>query len=158
MQMYIIPVDTRADVAFGAAALTADRRDNMNWKYKIDVENQNVFSDIEKKYGVIISDELRALILMANAATPSKYNFMLGTAEKVLGAILSFNEGETDTDTVYAALSTMEDKSLVPFAIDPFGNYICYSNKDNKVVFWDHETNVVSSTEKGLSEFLNSLY
>lgn len=130
----------------------------MDWKYKIDVTNQNVFSDIEKKYGVMISEELRALILTANAATPSKYNFMLGTTERVVGAILSFNEGETDTDTVYAALSIMEDKSLVPFAIDPFGNYFCYSNKDNKVVFWDHETNGVSSTDKGLSEFLNSLY
>ena len=130
----------------------------MNWKYKIDVANQNVFFDIEKKYGIVIYEELRALILVANAATPSKYNFMLGTTERVLGAILSFNEGETDTDTVYTALSTIEDKSLVPFAIDPFGNYICYSNEDNKVVFWDHETSVVSSTEKGLSEFLNSLY
>lgn len=130
----------------------------MDWKYKIDVINQNVFFEIEKKYGIKISEELRALILMANAATPSKYNFMLGTTEKVVGAILSFNEEETNTDTVYTALSTMEDKSLVPFAIDPFGNYICYSNNDNKVVFWDHETSWISSTEKGLPEFLDSLY
>lgn len=130
----------------------------MNWKYKIDVVNPNVFSNIEKKYGIVISEELRALILTANAATPSKYNFMLGTTEKVVGAILSFNEGETDTDTVYTAFSAIEDKALVPFAIDPFGNYICYSNKDNKVVFWNHETSEVSSTEKGLSEFLDSLY
>lgn len=130
----------------------------MNWKYKIDVANPNVFSDIEKKYGIVISEELRVFILTTNAATPSKYNFMLGATERVLGAILSFNEGETDTDTVYAALSVIEDKSLVPFAIDPFGNYLCYSNKDNKVVFWDHETSRISSTQKGLSEFIDSLY
>ena len=130
----------------------------MDWKYKIDVVEQNVFSKIEKKYGITISEELRALILMANAATPSKYNFLLGTTEKVFGAILSFNEGETGTDTVYTALSTIEDKSLVPFAIDPFGNYICYSNNDDKVVFWDHETSGISSTGKGLSAFLDSLY
>lgn len=130
----------------------------MNWKYKIDVANPNVFSDIEKKYGIVISEELRVFILTTNAATPSKYNFMLGATERVLGAILSFNEGEMDTDTVYAALSVMEDKSLVPFAIDPFGNYLCYSNKDNKVVFWDHETSGISSTQKGLSEFIDSLY
>ena len=128
----------------------------MNWKYKIDVANPNVFSDIEKKYGIVISEELRVFILTTNAATPSKYNFMLGATERVLGAILSFNEGEMDTDTVYAALSVMEDKSLVPFAIDPFGNYLCSSNKDNKVVFWDHETSGISSTQKGLSEFIDS--
>ena len=130
----------------------------MDWKYKIDVANQNVFSDIEKKYGIVIFEELRALILTANAATPSKYNFMLGATERVVGAILSFNEDEEETDTVYTALSIMEDKAFVPFAIDPFGNYICYSNKDNKVVFWEHETSEVSSTEKGLAEFLDSLY
>ena len=110
----------------------------MNWKYKIDVVNQNVFSDIEKKYGIVIAEELRALILTANAATPSKYNFMLGATERVVGAILSFNEGETDTDTVYTALSTMEDKTLVPFAIDPFGNYICYSNKNILLISYLH--------------------
>lgn len=130
----------------------------MDWKYKIDVANQDVFPEIEKKYGITISEELRALILTANAATPSKYNFLLGTTEKVLGAILSFNKGETDTDTVYSALSAIEDRSLVPFAIDPFGNYICYSNNDNKVVLWDHETSRISSTEKDLSAFLDSLY
>ena len=130
----------------------------MDWKYKIDVVNQNVFSEIGMNYGITISEELRALILMANAATPSKYNFMLGTTEKVVGAILSFNKGETDTDTVYSALSAIEDRSLVPFAIDPFGNYICYSNNDDEVVFWDHETSGVSPTGKGLSAFLNSLY
>lgn len=130
----------------------------MDWKYKIDVANQDVFPEIEKKYGITISEELRALILTANAATPSKFNFLLGTTEKVLGAILSFNKGETDTDTVFSALSAIEDRSLVPFAIDPFGNYICYSNNDNKVVFWDHETSGISSTEKDLSAFLESLY
>lgn len=130
----------------------------MEWKYKIDIVNQDVFSEIEKKYSITISDELRKLILIANAATPSKYNFLLGTDEKVLGAILSFNEGETDTDTVYTALATIEDKSLVPFAIDPFGNYVCCSACDNKVFFWNHETSKVVSTGKGLSEFIESLY
>lgn len=130
----------------------------MDWKYKIDIADPNVFFDIEKEFGVVIPEELRSLIIIANAATPSKYNFVIGDTERVLGSILSFNVGETDTDTVYTALSIMEDKTLVPFAIDPFGNYICYSNKDNKVVFWDHETGDVSSTEKGLSEFINSLY
>ena len=107
----------------------------MIWKYKIDIVNQNVFSEIEKNYGITISDELRKLILEANAATPSQYCFMLGHTEKVLGAILSFNEDEKDTDTVYTALSAIKDKDLVPFAIDPFGNYICYSNSNNNVVF-----------------------
>ena len=130
----------------------------MNWKYKIDLADNNIFSKIEKKYEIAIPEELRALIVEANAATPVKYKFMTGKDEKVFGAVLSFNEGEMNTDTVYSALTVIEDKNIVPFAIDPFGNYICYSLYDNKVVFWDHETSSVTSTEKGLSEFIESLY
>lgn len=128
------------------------------WKYKIEIENTNVFYDIEKERGIKIPDELKTFISDCNAATPSKYNFLIGTVEKVLGAVLSFNRGETDIDTIFSALTTIEDKDLIPFAIDPFGNYICYSLDNNTVVFWNHETNTVSSTEKGLREFLDSLY
>ena len=127
------------------------------WKYKIDVEDKEIFPKIEKEYGVVLPIELKEFILENNAATPSKYNFMLGNTEKVIGAVLSFNYGELDTDTVFVAFSTIEDRTLIPFAIDPFGNYICYSN-NSKVVFWDHETSNVISTEKSLSEFLESLY
>lgn len=128
------------------------------WKYKIEIADVSVFAEIEKARGIKIPDELRSFIMEANAATPSKYNFMVGTVEKVFGAVLSFNRGETDIDTVFTALTSIEDKNLLPFAIDPFGNYICYSLKDNKVAFWNHETNRVSSTEKNLRDFLEGLY
>lgn len=131
---------------------------DMIWKYKIDLADEGVFPEIEEKYGVKIPEELKKLLRQANAATPSKYNFMLGTSEKVLGAILSFNRGEKDIDTVYTALDVIEDKNLVPFAIDPFGNYICYCLKDKTVVFWNHETSCAISTNKNLEEFLESLY
>lgn len=131
---------------------------DITWKYKIGLENENVFANIEKERGITIPDELKKLAVEANAATPSKYNFMVGTTEKVLGAILSFNKGEADTDTVYTALRAIEDKNLMPFAIDPFGNYICYDIKSSTVIFWDHETNGVLTTRKNLAEFLESLY
>ena len=128
------------------------------WKYKIDVVDENIFSGLEKEYNIKFPDELKKFIIENNAATPSKYNFMLGTTEKVLGAVLSFNRGETDTDTVFGAFDVIEDKTLIPFAIDPFGNYICYSLRDDKIVFWNHETNGINTTGKSLQEFLDSLY
>lgn len=128
------------------------------WKYKIEIADVSVFAEIEKARGIKIPDELRSFIMEVNAATPSKYNFMVGAVEKVFGAVLSFNRGETDIDTVFTALTSIEDKNLLPFAIDPFGNYICYSLKDKKVVFWNHETNRVSPTEKNLRDFLEGLY
>ena len=131
--------------------------DNM-WKYKIEIGDLHVFDEIVQERGIKIPDELKKFIINKNASTPSKYNFMLNTLEKVFGAVLSFNRNETGTDTIFFALKTIENKQLIPFGIDPFGNYICYSLSDGNVVFWDHETETIISTEKNLHDFIETLY
>lgn len=130
----------------------------LTWKYKIELKDEKVFFQIEKERGIVIPSSIKELIRNTNASTPSKYNFLIGATEKVLGAILSFNYDESDTDTVFTALNVIKDKNLLPFAIDPFGNYICYDIPKSVVVFWNHETNTVSSTNMDLDEFLSSLY
>lgn len=128
------------------------------WNYKINLNDKGVFSEIEGNRGIKIPDELKKLIVDGNAATPEKYNFMVESTERVLGAILSFNKEEEDTDTVYTALEVITDKDFFPFAIDPFGNYICMNLKNEEIVFWNHETGEVNSTGKKLDAFLKSLY
>ena len=56
------------------------------------------------------------------------------------------------------ALEAVEDKNLLPFAIDPFGNYICYQLNEKQIVYWDHENDAVTTTGKSLKEFIESLY
>lgn len=131
---------------------------NIEWKYKIALANADVFAEIEKERNISFPNELKKLIMEANAATPSKYNFMIGNTEKVFGAVLSFNRNESDTDTVFTALNTIKDVNLIPFGIDPFGNYICYSVRDKRIVFWDHESDNVTSISDNLAEFLADLY
>lgn len=128
------------------------------WNYKIDLVDKKIFSDIEKSRKIKIPEELKKLIEDGNAATPEKYKFMLGNVEKVFGAILSFNKGETDTDTVFTALEVIDNKELMPFAIDSFGNYICLNLESMDVVFWEHETGDIVSTEKDMETFMNDLY
>lgn len=128
------------------------------WKYKIDLEDSSVFEEIEKKRGILFPEELKAFIRDTNAATPSNYNFMVGNNERVLGAILSFNHEEIDVDSVFPALSSIDDKNLIPFGIDPFGNYICYSLEDKTIVFWEHENGNITSTNTSLTDYIESLY
>ena len=128
------------------------------WKYKIDVADKKVFTEIEDERNISFPTELKEFILNTNAATPSRYNFMVGNNERVLGAILSFNHNEIDTDSVFSALSVIDDKNLIPFGIDPFGNYICYSLSDGQVVFWNHETSRIESTGKKFDAFIDELY
>ncbi len=130
----------------------------INWKYKIDLKDSKVFDEIGEKRGISFPEKLKDFIIEANAATPDKIKFMVGCNEKVFGAVFSFNRDETEADSVFDALPVIEDKNLIPFGIDPFGNFICYSIKDEIVVFWDHETDSVESTELSLDDFLTSLY
>lgn len=131
---------------------------DLEWKYKIEVTDPAIFDEIEKERGISIPKELKTFIMKTNAATPSKYNFVAGGVERVLGAILSFNKGESDTDSAFTAFRVIKEKELIPFGIDPFGNYICYSLKDSKIVFWDHETDNVTTIADNLTVFLDSLY
>lgn len=131
---------------------------NIKWNYKIDLADEKVFSEIEKDRKIEIPKNLVNLIKEGNAATPERYKFIVGSTERVIGTILSFNRNEADTDTVFTALSVIDNKSLMPFAIDPFGNYICMDLQKCTVVFWDHETGDVFSTDKELDSFMDSLY
>lgn len=130
----------------------------LTWKYKIEVSDISVFEKIEKMRNILIPDELKTFILETNAATPSKYNFMVGNIERVLGAVLSFNYEDDETDSIFTALTAINNKDLIPFGIDPFGNYICYSIETNMVVFWDHETENIESTGNNLLAFVEALY
>lgn len=128
------------------------------WKYKIDLKDPQAFAKVETMRGIRIPTELRQFIENHNAATPSNYHFMVGSTERVFGAVLSYDEEEKEADRVYLALEAIKDKNLIPFAIDPFGNYICYALDKNEIVFWDHETDKEVSTGKNLEKFIKSLY
>ena len=54
------------------------------WKYKIDVADQHIFEELEKERNIVLPDDLKVFIMESNAATPSKYHFMVGTIEHVL--------------------------------------------------------------------------
>lgn len=131
---------------------------NIIWKYKSDLLNQDVYTRIESERGIEIPSEIKELISEANGATPSKYRFVADDKERVLGSMLSFNENEPDSDSVFTALIVVKDTNLLPFGIDPFGNYICYNLSTQSVEFLDHENGNISSTGKNLNEFLESLY
>lgn len=131
---------------------------NIIWNYKIDLVDREVFEKIEKEREIKFPNELKELIIEGNAATPDKYHFMVGINERILGAILSYNENEIDTDSVYTALEVIKEPNLVPFGIDPFGNYICMNIENKMIVYWEHESGKTNLLDMDLESFINSLY
>ena len=130
---------------------------SIEWKYKIDLA-ENAISTLSSKYNVTIPDELVKLLNKANAATPSKTKFMVKVDEKILGAILSFNPGEKEADSFETAMNIGFEKDIIPFGIDPFGNYICYNTKDQSIMFFDHEEDSMTVISGSLKDFLEMLY
>lgn len=76
----------------------------IEWKYKIDLK-ENALAEISSKYSIIIPKDLEKLLIVANAATPSKTRFMLKVDEKILGAVLSFNPDEREADSFESAMT-----------------------------------------------------
>ncbi len=130
---------------------------SIEWKYKIELE-RDAISTISEKYNICIPEDLIKLLETANGATPSKTKFMLKVDEKLLGAILSFNPGEKEADSFEDAMNIGFSKNIIPFGIDPFGNYICYNTDDKSIVFFDHEEDSIEKVAESLEEFINMLY
>lgn len=128
----------------------------MDWKYKIDLNKDNAFFEMKQYYGIELPEELTKLIEAANGASPVKSNIKVNNEEKVFGAILSFNNG--DVDSIGIAMKVVNNKTVIPFAIDPFGNYFCYRIKDGIIVYWNHEEDLFLDTSYSLNELLLSLY
>ena len=130
---------------------------SIEWKYKIDLVD-GAIANVSNKYGVKIPEDLVKLLEKANGATPSKTKFMVKVDEKLLGAILSFNPEEREADSFDTAMMMNFDKNILPFGIDPFGNYICYNVNSGYIVFFDHEENATIDIAENLKDFINMLY
>ena len=130
----------------------------MKWKYVLQLDSEDVFDEIAKKRKIVFPEDLKELIREANAGSPEKSLFMVKNNEKVFGAVLCFNRGVEDADSVFTALDVIEDTNLLPFAIDPAGNYICINVDSGNVIYWDHEADAVTELDMKLDGFVSSLY
>ena len=83
------------------------------------------------------------------------------SGEHLFSDVLRFDSGETRKVTAYDAMEEIQNKELIPFAKDPFGNYICLSLKYGTVRFWDHEDHETGTTAmagRNLQDFIENLH
>ncbi|MBF1046254.1 MAG: SMI1/KNR4 family protein [Peptostreptococcus sp.] len=130
---------------------------SIEWKYKVDLHDR-ALEKISNKYGIKIPDDLVELLKKANGATPTKTKFMVKVDEKILGSILSFNLKESEADSFEVAMKIGFDRNIIPFGIDPFGNYICYDTNNGNIIFFDHEENLSTIITNSLKKFIDILY
>ena len=131
----------------------------VEWKYISPLRVGTEVEVLELKYYNPVPDDLKECIKQNNGGMPSLARFSLSKKELIFGGLLSFNAG--DNDSIYDFIAEFEtgDKSrltMLPFGLDPFGNFFCI--KDQKVVFFDHESDSVIPIADTFSAFLDALH
>ncbi len=132
----------------------------MEWKYVKTLKSEDLIYEFERLVKYSFSDSFRKCIIENNGGRPSKKAFDTDKAkERELKSFLSFNK--EDRETVWKIFEWNKDEltnKYVPFAIDNFGNIICFEVNTNKVVFINHENMSIEVIADDFEEFINKLY
>jgi len=132
---------------------------NITWKYVKQIDNSNLVVEVMKVNNVVLPESYKSIVIENNGGRPSLNIFNSERKkERVFLKLLSYNKA--DKDTIYVALDVLNKKNnaLYPFALDPFGNYICFNKRDMTIVFFDHETDQFEFIAKDFQSFMDMLF
>jgi hypothetical protein len=129
----------------------------INWKYVKPLSKTEAIEEFEKRYNVLLPVDLKQCIKAYNGGRPDKDTFDTDKSKEcVFKTLLSFNEHDMENIYTYFPIIYAEQRSLIPFASDPGGNFLCV--KDNKIVLYLHETGGMENVASSFTDFLNKLY
>ena len=134
----------------------------LTWKVVRPLLDRAPIKKLEEVVGVAIPEDFIECVVRNNAGYPSHERFETAEGiEHICNNLLSFDEKKNVNiyNTYDSIIALTGNKLLLPFAEDPFGNYICFdfSGSDVKVVFWEHETKKIEVVSSTFNEFLAKL-
>ena len=132
----------------------------MDWKYVKALNSNELIDDYECMVKYVFCDSFKKCIMEHNGGRPSMRIFDTDKAkERELKSFLSFNKD--DRETVWKIFDWNKDEltdKYIPFAIDNFGNLICFDASNDKIVFVNHEDMTIEMIANDFDTFLNGLY
>jgi hypothetical protein len=130
---------------------------DITWKYIKELANKMAVEDFEKAHNISLPSELKDCIKKNNGGRPNKAVFDTDKSkERVFKTLLSFNESDMENIYKFFPIIQTHSKSLIPFASDPGGNFLCI--KDKKIVLFLHETTSLEKVADSFNELLDKLY
>jgi hypothetical protein len=130
---------------------------SITWEFVERIDPGNI-TDFETRYGFKFDEPFKKCVLKYNGGYPIP-NFFDTTSVKTLAVkcLLSFLvESDDNIWDANEALAERGIEGVIAFAVDDFGNYICFGKSDNKVYFFDHETDTFVFVSDSFEVFLNS--
>lgn len=135
----------------------------LTWKLAKPLANDTAIKKLEKIIERSLPTDYVECVMKNNAGYPSLKKFdTVSSAAHICNNLLSFDEKkEVNIFNIYESLvASTGNKMLLPFAADPFGNYVCFDflGETVKVVFWLHETDETELICATFAGFAANLY
>lgn len=132
----------------------------MNWKYVKALKSKNAIKEFEVAFKFEFPDSFKETVANYNGGRPEKDTYDTDkTKERTIKSLLSFNK--EDKETIWKIADWNKDElkdDFIAFAIDHFGNLICFSVSDKSIAFMDMETLKTETIANDFSAFLDKLY
>lgn len=125
------------------------------WRYIKPLAADSLIPEAEEKLGYNFVESYIDFVKKYNGSRPPVSIFSTSTSqERTIKSFLSFNP--TDVENIIKLNRGVTEIStrLVAFAIDNFGNYICFNKENDTVVFLDFETGETELIDNTFSDFL----
>ncbi|HHO0458529.1 SMI1/KNR4 family protein [Morganella morganii] len=125
------------------------------WRYIKPLVTESLISDVEKELGYKFTDSYVHFVKKYNGGRPPISVFSTTTSqERTIKSFLSFNPDDVENIIRLNRGVAEISELLVAFAIDNFGNYICFDKQHDMVYFLDFETGKTDLIDKTFSDFL----
>lgn len=132
----------------------------MEWDYIKPIETRNCIEKFARAMSFSFPSEFVLCVLLNNGGRPEHRCFDTSShIPRVLKSFLSFNRN--DKETVWK-MNEWKSSDLrgryIAFAIDNFGNLVCFDKLDSHIVFLDLERETIEHVSNSFSDFLDGLY
>ncbi len=132
----------------------------MEWKYIKKLKSIDLISEYERLVNYAFCDSFRECVIACNGGRPDKKVFNTNKEkEREIKSFLSFNR--EDRETVWKVFEWNREElsnRYIPFAIDNFGNIVCFDKENDNIVFLNHENSSIEFVADNFEIFLSKLY
>jgi len=135
----------------------------LEWLRSRGEANLGSINKLEQKLDVIFPVEYREIVLKHNGAVPSLKIFDIANRPGfIFQRLLNWDiNRESNLMSMVDWIVKELPQNIVPFAEDPFGNFICFDFKGRdtvKIVFWNHEEKSITFVADSFVSFLAILH
>lgn len=132
----------------------------MEWKYVKPLSSGDNINEFECLVKYAFPDDFRECIKKYNGGRPENKIFDTDASqERALKSFLSFNKN--DRETVWKIYEWNKQEladRYVAFAVDNFGNLICFDADNDNIVFLNHEDLGVEKVADNFMDFMKKLH